>query len=108
MNPKDKKFISLFLVFSLMMLSMNLYAKRRGAKLLITQKNGQPREGELIVVKPNSLLLLDSEGKDLSVDIADIKVIQIVRKAKTWAGTGLGLLAGGILGSIQPLKSAGG
>jgi len=108
MNPKGRRFISLFLVFSLMMLSVNLYAKRRGAKLLITQNDGQQKEGELIVVKPNSLLLLDSEGKDLSVDIADIKVIKIVRKAKTWAGTGLGLLAGGILGSIQPLKSTGG
>ena len=108
MNPTGKKFISLFLVFSLMMLSVNLYAKRRGAKLVITQKDGQSKEGELIVVKPNSLLLLDSDGKDLSVAIADIKIIQIVRKAKTWAGTGLGVLAGGILGSIQSSKLGGG
>jgi len=46
MNPTDKKLISLFLVFSLMMLSVNLYAKeRRGAKLLITKKDWQLIEG---------------------------------------------------------------
>ncbi len=78
-----KKFISLFLVFSLVMLSVNLYAKeRRGAKLIITKKNGQQVKGELITVKPNSLLLLDTEGKDVSVGIADIKVIKIVKKSQ--------------------------
>ncbi len=83
MNPTGKKLISLFLIFTFMMLSANLYAKeRRGAKLIIKKKDGQQVEGELITVKPNSLLLLNSEGKDVSVDIADIKVIRIVKKSK--------------------------
>ncbi len=83
MNPTSKKFISLFLAISLVMLSVNLYAKeRRGAKLIITQKDGQLIEGELITVKANSLLLLDTEGKDVSVDIADIRIIRIVKKSK--------------------------
>jgi hypothetical protein len=95
MNPTGKKFISLFLIFSLVMLSMNLYAKeRRGAKLLITKKDYQQIEGELITVKPNSLLLLDAEGKDVSIDIADIKVIRIVKKSKVLQGLGFGLLIG--------------
>jgi hypothetical protein len=93
MNPPGKKIISLFLVFSLMMLSVNLYAKeRRGAELIITKKNGGKIEGELITVKPNSLLLLNPEGKDLSVDIEEIKEIIIVKKSK--AGKGF-LIAGG-------------
>ena len=80
MNPTGKKFISLFLIFSLMMLSANLYAKeRRGAKLIITKKDGQRIEGELIAVKPNSLLLLDAQynaafrghNNAISVDISD-------------------------------------
>jgi len=95
MNPKSKKFISLFLAFSLMMLSANLYAKeRRGAKLTVTKKDGQQIEGELITVKPNSLLLLSITGRDVSVDIADIKVIKIVKKSKALLGAGIGLLAG--------------
>ena len=99
MKVKGKKFISLCLVFLLMMLSVNLYAKeRRGAKLIVVKKDGQLIEGELITVKPNSLLLLDTEGKDVSVGIEDIEVIRIVKKSKIWTGAGLGFLicGGGI------------
>ena len=65
MKLKRNKLVSLFLVFFLLTLSGNLYAKeRRGAKLQITKKNGIQIAGELITVKPNSLLLLDTEGKD--------------------------------------------
>jgi hypothetical protein len=99
MNPSSKKFISLFLVFSLMMLSVNLYAKeRRGANLNITKKDGQQIEGELITVKPNSLLLLDTEGKDVSVGIVEIKII-IVKKSKALLGAGLGFLVGAAIGA---------
>ncbi len=98
MNPTSKKFISLFLIFSSIMLSVNLYAKeRRGAKLIITKKEGQQIEGELITVKQNSLLLLDAEGKDVSVGIADIKVIRVMKKSK---GARTGFLIGGGLALI--------
>ena len=109
MNPTSKKFVSLFLVFSLMMLSVNLFAKeRRGAKLLITKKDGQQLQGELITVKPNSLLLLDTEGKDVSVGIADIKVITIVKKSKFLLGAGLGILiVGGLATLFGAIASAG-
>ncbi|NIO49570.1 MAG: hypothetical protein GTN73_09090 [Candidatus Aminicenantes bacterium] len=103
MSLKNKKFISLFLVFSLIMLSVNLYAKeRRGATLIIWKKDGGQIKGELIVVKikPNSLLLLDTEGKDVSVDIADIRVITIEKKSKALLGAGIGLGAGALLGAI--------
>ncbi len=106
MNPTGKKFISLFLVFSLVMLSANLYAKeRRGATLLITKKDGQQIEGELITVKPNSLLLLNTEGKDVSIDIADIKVIRIVKKSKVGKGALYGCLIGAGLGFMTGLIS---
>jgi len=94
MKLKINKLVSLFLVFSLMMLSANLYAKeRRGAKLQITKKNGILLAGELITVKENSLLLLNTEAWDASVGIADISDIRILRKSKagTGAGTGAGI-----------------
>jgi len=98
---KGKKFIALFLVFSLMMLSVNLYAKeRRGAKVVITKTNGQQIRGELITVKPNSLLLLDTEGKDVSVGIGDIKVITIVKKSKALVGATFRSFAGGGIGAV--------
>ena len=99
MNLKSKKLISLFLAFSLVMLSANLYAKeKRGAKLIITKTDGFQTEGELITVKPNSLLLLSITGRDMSDGIADIKVIRVVKKSKVWTGAGLGFLicGGGI------------
>ena len=100
-----KKFTALLLIFSLMMLSANLYAKeRRGAKLIITKKDGQQIKGELITVKPNSLLLLDTEGKDVSVDIGDIKVIRIVKKSKIGKGALYGGLIGGGLATLIAVK----
>jgi len=126
MNPKGKKFISLFLVFSLMMLSVNLYAKeRRGAKLIITKKDGQSIDGELITVKEDSLLLLNTVGKDVSVDIEEIKVIKIVKESKVglgagigfasvafsvlaiWAASGLDIRTGGIIGRTAILGIGG-
>ncbi len=96
-----KRFIALFLVFSLVMLSANLYAKeRRGAKLVITKKDGQQIRGELITVKPNSLLLLDTEGKDVSIDIEDIRIIRIVKKSKAGKRALYGFVIGGISGIL--------
>ena len=112
MKLKRNKLIALFLIFSLMMLSANLYAKeRRGAKLIVTKKDGQLIEGELITVKPNSLLLLDTEGKDVSVDIGDVRVIRIVKKSKVLQGLGIGLLVGGgsgiLLGATESAGAEG-
>ena len=106
MNLTCKKFISLLLVCSLMILSVNLYAKGwRGAKLIVTKKDGQQIKGELIAVKLNSLLLLDTEEKDISVDIEDIKVIRVVKKSKTLLGAGIGFLTlgggGALLGAYS-------
>ena len=84
-----KKLISLFLVFSLMMLSVNLYAKeKRGAELIITKTDGQRIKGELIIS--------DTEGKDVSINITDIRVIWI-RKSKLGKGTIFGTLSGASL-----------
>ena len=102
MKLKSQKFIALFLAFSLVMLSANLYAKeRRGAKLIVTKLDGQLIKGELIAVKPNSLLLLDTEGKDVSVDIADIKVIR-TKKSQVVIGALVGLLASGVWTAGKP------
>ncbi len=101
MKLKRNKLLSLFLVFSLLVLSANLYAKeKRGAKLIIIKKDEQQIKGELITVKPNSLLLLDTEGKDVSVDITDIKVIKIVKKSQVVMGALGGLLGGALTGAF--------
>ncbi|MFX0196539.1 MAG: hypothetical protein ACFFCW_10480 [Candidatus Hodarchaeota archaeon] len=73
-----------------------MYGKeRRGAKIEIWGKGDIYIEGELIAVKQNSLLLLNTEGKDESVDIADIEVIRVKKKPNVGQGLLYGLLIGG-------------
>ena len=63
MKKKFGKIMSLFLIFSLVILSGNITAQeKKGAKLVVTKNDGQQVTGELITVKKDSLLLLDAEG----------------------------------------------
>jgi len=101
---KGKKFIALFLILSLIEINCATLKsleqkresrrKKHGANLIIQKINGQQVRGELITVKPSSLLLLNAEGKDVSVEIEEIKVIAVVKKSKALLGVGTGLLAG--------------
>ncbi|MFX0198013.1 MAG: hypothetical protein ACFFCW_17985 [Candidatus Hodarchaeota archaeon] len=117
-----KKFTSLLLMLSILSLSGNLFAKeKRGANIAIykirideekLKMKGTPWEtampdikGELIVVKQNSLLLLEREsGADMSVDIGDIRIIRIEKKSKAWK---YGLVIGGGVGLIAGIASIG-
>ena len=109
MNPTSKKFISLFLIFCLLEISCTTitsstvkirFPERKQGAIVITKTDGQLIGGELIAVKPNSLLLLDTVGKDVSVDIGDIKVIRIVKKSKAGLGARIGSAAGTLGGII--------
>jgi hypothetical protein len=78
------KVLVLVVTFSLLICSENMMAKeRRGAELMITKTDGQQIAGELIAVKPSSLLLLNPKtGADVSIEIGDIAVIKIMKKSK--------------------------
>lgn len=104
---KGKKLITLVLVFFLLILPANLYAKNKGANLIVTKKDGQLIEGELITVKPNSLLLLNTEGRDVSFGIGDIRVIRIAKKSKFFQSLGIGFLIGAGTGAILGLAEGG-
>ena len=80
--------------------------ERRGAKLIVTKKDGYQTEGELITVKPKSLLLLNSTGRDVSVGIADIRDIRIVKKSQAWVGALSGFLMGGAFGASLGISYA--
>ena len=115
MNPRGKKFISLFLVFSLLMINCATLSrleerrekrKKHGANLIIQKINGQQVSGELITVKPSSLLLLNTEGKDVSVGIEDVRVIKIVRRSKFLKGARPGALIGLTAGVLIGIKAS--
>ena len=96
-----KKLIASALTVSLIILPGALLAQeRRGATVVVTRKTGGQVAGELLAVKQDSLLLLSPVGKDESVDIADIKTIEIVRKHTAGSGFLIGFLAGGIAGGV--------
>lgn len=69
--------------------------EKRGAEIVVTKTNGSLYRGELIAVRPDSLLLLGPGGKDTSIGLADIGIVRIVRRSPT----GLLTLAGFLLGS---------
>ncbi|KPL05150.1 MAG: hypothetical protein AMJ73_02005 [candidate division Zixibacteria bacterium SM1_73] len=118
-----KKFISLFLVFSILALSGNLFAKeKRGANIAIytvgvgeikPKMEGTPWEtirpeirGELIAVNQNSLLLLErNSGTDVTVDISEIKAVRIIKKSKALVGLFIGGLVGAGFGLLTYSES---
>ena len=68
---------------------------------MITKTDGTEIKGELIGLKQDSTLLLESSSRiGASIDISDIKVIKIVKGSNTGTGVLLGLLAGGATGAI--------
>ncbi len=98
---KMGKALSLLLVIPLLGFSQNLIAaERQGAMLSVQMKDGHQENGELIAVKPSSLLLLDSaSGSDLSIEVSDISAVRVVKKSKAKRGLGVGALAGAALGA---------
>jgi hypothetical protein len=105
-----KKFIALILAFSIISLYGSLFAKeRRGVNIEIykvkPKMEGTPWDtsfikGELIAVKENSLLLLDSKGGDVAVEVDEIMVIKIIRKSQHLVFAGIGLILGASTGYL--------
>ena len=105
---KNKVLVSA-VIFSLLAFSGNLIAKKRhGAELIVYKLDGTQVNGELIAVKPASLLLLDDySGSDISVSIGDINKIKIIKDSRLIMGAGIGAVlgigAGVLAGLLFPL-----
>ena len=73
---------------------------RSGADLLITLKDGSKYRGELIAVRPDSLLLLDHRtGKTRSPPSPISRPSGSSRKSKAWQGLLIGLVPGAVGGA---------
>ena len=95
MNKPLYKLAATVVAFMIFALPVGLSAReKRGAKVAITFKDGHYAAGELIAVKPDSLLLLNFHGIDESVELAGIRSVRVVRKSKALLGAACGLLAG--------------
>lgn len=93
-----KKAISLFLVFSMLVLSRNVFAtEKKGADLIILKTDGTEIRGELIAVKEKSLLLVErNSGIDYSININEIKITRIHKNSLL--PVTIGLTAGIVIG----------
>jgi hypothetical protein len=94
-----KQLILLFIVY--LMFPLGLLAKeKRGAELLVKKTDGITVRGELITVKKHALLLLSSEGPEVTVHIEDVETIQIKKKSKMLLGGAVGSTAGILGGAL--------
>lgn len=107
-----KKIIALFLIFSLVAISCRTitptktgrrieYKEREhGVHLIIQKTDGEQIGGELIAVKQNSLLIVDSgTSADMSVDIKEINWIKFEKKLKGLKA-GIGAIGMGFFGLV--------
>jgi hypothetical protein len=106
-----KKLIALFLVITFIGMNCAIYeqgeginiepGQKPGANLVIQKKDGEQVTGELIAVKKNSVLLMESKsGVDVAVDVEDIKFVKIGRKSRPLSSAGLGFLIGAGIGAV--------
>ena len=93
--------IFIFVFIFILIVPLGLYAKeKKGAQLLVLNKDGGSVQGELIAVKESALLLLSSEGMDLTIDINHVDEIRIVKKSQMILGAGIGTVVGALGGSL--------
>ncbi len=89
------KAMVLVLAALLLFVPAGVYGKTgRGATVIVTLKSGDQAGGELIQVRPASLVILEPSGEDASFDLTEVSHIKIFRNSKAMQGVILGLLAG--------------
>jgi hypothetical protein len=103
-----RKFVAAALALSIFIPSAVAYGKqKKGATVIITLMEGRQASGELIAVKPKSILILDSAGKDASFYLTEIAVVKVFRRSKAGKGALTGFLIGAGAGITAGLLSAG-
>ncbi len=76
-------------------------ATRQGATVLVRDNRGRLHEGELIAVKQNAIIILESySASDVSLELSEIDSVRIIRKAKVLQGMGIGLATGAATGAL--------
>jgi hypothetical protein len=83
-----------------------IWAARKGAVLRVQRTDQQTFEGELIAVRNTQFILVDSNSRDMAIDISEVSLIVIKKEPHTWKGVLLGVVAGGVIGvALAPSKT---
>jgi hypothetical protein len=93
---------SLTVILVLALFAPVLEAKeRRGARLVVTKKDGTVVQGELLVVKGEDLILMDgSTSEGITESLQEIQTIKVIKKSKLLKGLGIGFLVGAVPGAL--------
>ncbi len=75
-------------------------AGRRGADVVVVRMDGVVLAGELIVVRPASIVVLTSDGTDSTIPVADIASVRVRKKSKGGIGALVGFAGGVALASL--------
>jgi len=74
--------------------------EKQGANIIVNLVDRPPASGELLAVREDSLILMDTNLKTgLTIDFKDIKSVRIIRKSQVMLGMLGGFLAGRIISS---------
>jgi hypothetical protein len=96
MKGLSVKLVASALLVSLLALPADLSAQEaRGADVVVIRLDGSEVSGELIAVRPDALLLLEN-GRDVSVPLADVRTVRVVKKSLAGEGALDGLAVGGL------------
>lgn len=89
------------LAFSLGVFPARLFCdEKQGANIIVNLIDRPPAGGELLAVREDSLILMDTNLKTgLTIDFRDIKSVQIIRKSQVFLGMLGGFAAGLAIGS---------
>jgi hypothetical protein len=80
--------------------------KKKGANIIIQKKDGKTITGELLTVKSDAIILMDSLNQTgITQSVKEIKKITVVKKGRFFKGLGLGLVIGGGSGALLGLAS---
>ena len=100
---KTSRMIALLPIGFLLLGSVSSAADRKGAQVVITAKSGSETRGELLAVKKDFLVVSSpssGEVNDLSLPIADIHEVKIVKRTQAGKGALIGTLAGAAFGVV--------
>lgn len=89
---------TVFQIFALTLAPGLSAGEKRGANVIITRIDGDEVRGELVAVKPDSFLLL-SDGAGVTVGLADIRSVRVIRRSRALPLAIGGFVAGGAIGA---------
>ena len=101
-----KQFIILILTFFILLGNLSAKDRKKGADIIVQKKDGKIIKGELLAVKNDAIILMDSLNlSGITMKSKEIQKITIAKKSGFFKGLGLGLVIGGGSGALLGLAS---